>query len=232
MLGMSGLEAIAPGIDRWLMPEASMNAIVIADGGEALVVDPGTLPARAAELRAAIEARGDRVVGVVVTHAHWDHCFALGAFADVRSYAHPAAIAELREHGERQRSAALASAAGAAADALRRLPIPLPSVAVETPHRLRIGALTVELEPVGHAHSRGDLVVHVPAAAATLAGDLVETAGDPQLDEQTDVGGWLRALDRLEAHGQPLLVPGHGDPCGHERLAHHRALLAARARSG
>ncbi len=209
-----------------------MNALVVADGGEALVVDPGTLPSRAGRLRTAIEARGDRIVGVVVTHAHWDHCFALAAFADVPSFAHPAAIAELRERGEQQRAAALGSASGETADALRHLTIALPTVQVETPHRLQIGALAVELEPIGHAHSRGDLVVHVPAAAATLAGDLVETAGDPQLDEQTDVGGWLRALDRLGAHGQPLLVPGHGDPCGRERLDHHRALLEAHLRSG
>lgn len=56
-------------------------------------------------------------------------------------------------------------------------------------------------------------------------GDLVETADDPQADDSTDVTGWLLALDALEARAQPLLVPGHGDPCGHERLAHHRALL-------
>lgn len=231
MLAMGVLEPIAPGVDRWLMPEASMNALVVADGGEALVVDPGTLPARAAELRATVEARGDRIVGVVVTHAHWDHCFALAALDDVPSYAHPAAIAELRDHGEQQRRAVLGFASGTTADAVARLTIALPSVPVETPRRLRVGALEVELEPIGSAHTRGDLVVHVPAAAVTLAGDLVETADDPQVDESTDVGGWLRALDRLGAHGQPLLVPGHGDPCGHERLAHHRTLLEARARS-
>ena len=49
------LARIAPGVDRWVMPEASMSAVVVADAGEALVVDPGTLPSRAAELRAAIE---------------------------------------------------------------------------------------------------------------------------------------------------------------------------------
>ncbi|WP_206447438.1 MBL fold metallo-hydrolase [Agrococcus sp. KRD186] len=228
---MPELLPVVPGIDRWVMPEAAMNAVVIADAGEALVIDPGTLPSRAAELRAAIEARGDRVVGVVITHAHWDHCFALSAFGDVPSFAHPSAIAELRAHGEAQREAVLGFSTGATADAVRHLEIVLPGTAVPEPRTLRIGALEVELEPLGPAHTGGDLVAHVPAAAVTIAGDLVETADDPQLDGSTDVSGWLRALDRLAAHAQPLLVPGHGEPCGHERLAHHRALLES-GRSG
>lgn len=208
-----------------------MNAVVIADRGEALVVDPGTLPSRAAGLRSAIEARGDRIVAVIITHAHWDHCFALAEFGDVASFAHPAAIEELREHGEEQREAVLGFVDEQTADAVRHLEIALPSTAVFEPRTLRIGALEVELEPIGSAHTGGDLVIHVPSAGATIAGDLVETADDPQLDDSTDVGGWLRALDRLAARAQPLLVPGHGEPCGHERLAHHRALLEAR-RSG
>lgn len=225
---MFELLPVAPGVDRWVMPEAAMNAVVLADAGEALVVDPGTLPSRAAELRAAIEARGDRVVAVAITHAHWDHCFALAAFGDVPCFAHPAAIAQLREHGEAQREAVLGFSTGATADAVRHLEIVLPGTAVPEPRTLRVGALEVELEPLGPAHTGGDLVLHAAAARVTIAGDLVETADDPQLDDSTDISGWLRALHRLAVHAQPLLVPGHGDPCGHERLAHHRALLESR----
>ncbi|WP_404312717.1 MBL fold metallo-hydrolase [Agrococcus terreus] len=219
------LERVAPGVDRWVMPEASMGAVVVADAGEALVVDAGTLPSRAAELRAAIEARGDRIVAVAITHAHWDHCFALSAFAGLPMLAHPAAIDELREHGEAQRTAVLGFAEPAAVDAVRALPIVLPDVPVPSRRALRVGGIEVELDPLGPAHTGGDLVVHVPSSGASIVGDLVETADDPQADDSTDVTGWLRALDALEARAQPLLVPGHGDPCGHERLAHHRALL-------
>lgn len=220
--------AVVPGVDRWVMPEASMNAVVVADGGEALVIDPGTLPTRAATLRAAVETRGDRVVAVVVTHAHWDHVFALSAFDDVPSYAHPEAVRDVREHGETQRESVLGLASGPTAEALRALEIVEPRVGVPAPRRLRVGALEVELEPLGPAHTAGDLAVHVPALGVTVAGDLVETADDPQTDDSTDVAGWLEALDRLAAHAQPLIVPGHGDPCGHERLEHHRELLSAR----
>lgn len=133
------LERVAPGVDRWVMPEASMGAVVVADAGEALVVDAGTLPSRAAELRAAIEARGDRIVAVAITHAHWDHCFALSAFAGLPMLAHPAAIDELREHGEAQRTAVLGFAEPAAVDAVRALPIVLPDVPVPSRRALRVG---------------------------------------------------------------------------------------------
>lgn len=226
---MTGLVAVAPGVDRWVMPEAAMNAVVVADGGEALVVDPGTLPSRATALRTAVEARGDRVVGVVVTHAHWDHFFALEAFADVPCYAHPTAVEEIREQAESQRAEVLGFAGPETVEQLRALTITAPGVGVAAPLTLRVGALEVLLEPIGRAHTGGDLVVHVPAAGVTVAGDLVETADDPQLGDSGDASGWLGALDRLARSGQPLLVPGHGDPCGHERLDHHRALLAALA---
>ena len=222
---MNQFQPVAGGVDRWVMPEAAMNAVVIADGGEALVVDPGTLPSRAATLLDAIVARGDRLVGVVITHAHWDHCFALGAMGGVPAYAHPAAIEELREHGEQQRQEVLGLAGPKTAAELRELDIVLPDTPVSDPVTVRVGAVDVELEPVGRAHTAGDLVVHVPAAAVTITGDLVETADDPQVAESGDVAGWLAALDRLASRAQPLLVPGHGDPCGHERLASHTAFF-------
>lgn len=217
---------VATGVVRWVMPEAAMNAVVIADGGEALLIDPGTLPGRAAALRAAVEERGDRIVAVVVTHAHWDHCFALSAVADLPTFAHPVAILELREQGEAQRERVLGLATGTTAEALRALEILEPQTPVSTQQVLRVGGLEVELEPLGAAHTGGDLVVHVPDRGVTIAGDLVETADDPQVDDSTDADGWLRALDRLAEHAQPMLVPGHGAPCGHERLDHHRELLA------
>lgn len=222
---MSTLLPVAPGVDRWVMPQAAMNAVVIADRGEALIVDPGTLPDMAADLRAALEERGDRLVGVVITHAHWDHCFALGGLPEVSAYAHPVAIAELRDHGEDQRQQVLGISSPQTAAALRKLTIVVPEEPVRTPRTLAVGSLEVQLEPIGRAHTGGDLVVHVPGAGVTVTGDLVETAGDPQVDDSGDLTGWLTALDLLAARAQPLLIPGHGDPCGHERLEHHRALL-------
>ena len=225
------LEPVAEGIDRWVMPEAAMNAYVIASAGEALVVDPGTLPSRASALRDAIEARGDRVVGVVITHAHWDHFLALAAFGDVPSYAHSGAIEHIHAHPEEHRAAGVASMTAESEDGteaeLWRMPVPVPRVPVEDEHVLMVGSLRVVLEPLEAAHTAGDLVVHVDPVGVTLTGDVVEVDADPQWGPESDLEGWLRALEGLGERGRPTLLPGHGAPTDAARLEHHRALIVA-----
>ena len=52
--------------------------------------------------------------------------------------------------------------------------------------------------------------------------------GDDALLLAPTAGGKTEAaLDTLDAIELPLLVPGHGEPTDHSRIAHHRALLQA-----
>ena len=229
------LERVAEGVDRWIMPEAAMNAYVISSAGEALVVDPGTLPSRAAALREEIEARGDRVVGVVVTHAHWDHFLAIEAFAGVPSFAHPAAIEHIHAHPDEHRAAAVASLhegteQGTEAE-LWRMQVPAPSVPIEREHVLLVGDQRVTLEPLDTAHTAGDLLVHVDPVDVTITGDVVEVGADPQWDAESDLRGWLSVLTHLRVHGRTTLLPGHGDPADGSRLEHHRQLFDAQLAS-
>ena len=223
------LQAVAEGVHRWVMPEAAMNSYVVASRGEALVVDPGTLRSRASAFREAIEARGDRIVGVVVTHAHWDHFLALGAFLDVPSFAHPAAIEHIHAHPDEHRAAAVASLTdsteqGTEAE-LWRMPVPVPSVPIENEHVLLVGDLRVTIEPLDTAHTAGDLLMHVDPVNVTITGDVVEVGADPQWDAGSDLRGWLSVLTHLRVHGRATLLPGHGDPADGSRLEHHRQLF-------
>lgn len=216
---------VAPGIVVLTLPEAAVNAVIVHDSGEALVIDPGLLPASTTRVSEAVEELGARVVGVVVTHPHWDHAFGLAAFPGEPTYAHPLAIEELGERGEEQLTRLLDGLSGGPeAQAIAALDIVVPNHPVAAPTTLAVGSLEVELEPVGHAHSAGDLVVHVRASSVSIVGDLVEVGEDPQ-SEDGDLETWLAALDRLEQTAEPLLVPGHGIPTGHERIAHHRDLF-------
>ncbi|WP_293694523.1 MBL fold metallo-hydrolase [uncultured Agrococcus sp.] len=221
------LERVADEIDRWVMPEASMNAYVIASNGEALVVDPGTRPSRAKLFREAIEARGDRVVGTVVTHPHWDHFLALASFEGVPSYAHTQAVEHIMAHPTEHRAAGLAQGAeGEADEELETVAVVVPSVPVADSYTMFVGTQRVTLEPQPTAHTLGDLVVHVEGSA-TIAGDLVEVGADPQWDDASDLDGWLQALDAIEERGERILLPGHGAPTDRSRLAHHRELFVA-----
>lgn len=216
---------VAPGVLVVTLPEAAMNAVLVVDAGEVLVVDVGATPGRGAELRALAERQG-RVVAVVVTHPHWDHVFGLGAFADVPSHAHPATIDDLRDTGARQRDVLIAHAEGDVPAWLRAFVPPLPTHPVALRSTVRVGGLDVELDPVGHAHTVGDLVLHVPARGVSVLGDLVEVGDQPQLHD-ADLAGWVAALDRLASDLQPIVVPGHGAPTTPAVVAEQRGLLAA-----
>lgn len=220
-------ERVAEDIDRWVMPEAAMNAYVIASNGEALIVDPGTRPSQAKLLREAVEARGDRVVGTVVTHPHWDHFLALAAFEGMPSYGHEQAVEHIMAHPTEHRAAGLANGAdGDEDEELETLRVIAPSIPVSDEYTMFVGARRVTLEPQPAAHTGGDLLVHVEGSA-TITGDLIEVGDDPQWDDSSDLDGWMHALDAIEEHGEALLLPGHGAPTDKARIEHHRELLIA-----
>lgn len=219
------LEPVAAGIDRWVMPEATMNAYVIASEGEALVVDPGTLPSRGRLLREAVEARGDRIVGTVVTHPHWDHFLALEAFAGIPTYAHVDAVEFIAEHPDEHRAAALADAGGDEEE-LHTLRVVAPEVPVTEAYTMLVGQQRVTLEPQPIAHTPADLTIRVEGVA-TITGDLLEVGADPQWDDSSDLDGWMRALDAIEAYDEPVLLPGHGERADATRIGHHRDLFVS-----
>src|SRR5205814_4691152 len=78
------------------------------------------------------------------------------------------------------------------------------------------GALTVHagdrevrLFEVGPAHTRGDVVVHLPAEGVVFTGDILFVGGHPIVWEGP-VANWIAALDRILALEPSVVVPGHG----------------------
>jgi glyoxylase-like metal-dependent hydrolase (beta-lactamase superfamily II) len=118
------------------------------------------------------------------------------------------------EHSLRLRTAYLADLA-----TLRLMP---PDSTFRTTLTLDLGGRTVELLHPGPAHTRGDVVAHLPDVGVLAAGDLLEDAA-PWIDG-ADVPGWADALERLQALDVRVLLPAHG------RVHRDRALLDAEAR--
>lgn len=86
-----------------------------------------------------------------------------------------------------------------------------------------LGGRTVRLLDMGAAHSEADVVVQVPDAGVTAAGDLLED-GLPYV-EDSDPAGWLRALVRLKRLETRAWLPGHGS------VQRDRALLRGHLRT-
>jgi len=103
---------------------------------------------------------------------------------------------------------------------------------------LHQGDRTVELHPVGPAHTRGDVVVWLPAERVLFAGDVAFAGGQPFLVEGS-VAGCPRALEAVRALQPEVLVPGHGPVCRGDEvprlldgLAEYAAFVDAVAREG
>jgi len=109
--------------------------------------------------------------------------------------------------------------------------IATPDVVYDDAYDLDLGGRSVQLRPTGRAHTKGDQVVTVPDAGVMFTGDLVETGQFsifpwfPPYD--TDVSGirWIEVMKRLADADPKVVVPGHGDIGGGQRLADVRDYL-------
>ena len=79
---------------------------------------------------------------------------------------------------------------------------------------LAAGSLRVEIGvPPANAHTADDLYVFDPTTRTAFVGDLVTPDRCPMLsDPDSDLKGWIAALDRLDSLKPAALVPTRGDP--------------------
>ncbi len=74
---------------------------------------------------------------------------------------------------------------------------------------LEIGGREIRLILVGPAHSRGDLMVHVPDAKVLFCGDILFAGCTPVL-WAGPIENYVSALDKILSMDVDTLVPGHG----------------------
>ncbi len=99
-----------------------------------------------------------------------------------------------------------------------------PEPAVRARLALDLGGRSVDLIPLGPAHTAGDLAVFVPDAGVLAVGDLLEEAA-PWIDG-ADLAGWARALAELAAlEGVEVVLPSHGGVQRDRRLLEGTAAL-------
>jgi len=214
------------------------NCLAVSGRDGTLVVDPLIAPAHARLVEAALAARGlPPVTHAVLTHHHTDHALGAGHFARrgavcachaacaaAMAAQHPAAV--VRRRADPALAALFEDAEPHA-----------PAATFSDGWRVDLGGLLVEALHLGHGHTAGDAVVHVPVEGIVASGDLL-FAGYHFNYEEASVDGLLPALDRLAALGAARVVPGHGAVGGPALVAaqraHHEAVarLARAAPSG
>jgi cyclase len=108
----------------------------------------------------------------------------------------------------------------------------LPTRTFDDALSLTVGNKRVELIEVGPAHTKGDVIVHVPADRVVYTGDILFIGGHPVVWEGP-VSNWIAACERIETMDVEAIVPGHGpmtDKAGVRRVREYLAYVSVQAR--
>jgi cyclase len=223
-----GLHELGNGTYAYLQPDGSWglsNAGLIADAGETLLVDTlMDLPRTRAMLEAMRKAQPAAAqIGVLVnTHSNGDHTHGNQLVPEARIIASEACYQEMLLLGSPSEEGSMAKAwdrfgeAGAFFQEVMwhrfdtdNIIATLPTETFKDKLSLRVGDKVVELIEVGPAHTRGDVLVHVPQDRIVYTGDIAFIGGHP-IVWAGPVGNWIRACDLILGWDVETVVPGHG----------------------
>lgn len=220
------LEDLGGGIYAYLQPDGSWglsNAGLISGGGESLLVDTLydlPLTRRMLDAMSAATPAARNIDTVVNTHANGDHCFGNQLVSNARIITSTATAEEWDQVPPSVMSAMLAGAdqMGEAGKFLKRAfgafefeglkPTP-PNQTFDGRLDLVVGDRPVELIEVGPAHTRGDVIIHVPSTRTIFTGDILFIDGTPIMWEGP-VANWIDACEKIVALDPEVVVPGHG----------------------
>lgn len=87
-----------------------------------------------------------------------------------------------------------------------------PDVRLREPAQYDLGGVRIEVVPVGTAHTRGSVIVHVQPDDVVFAGDVLYSGRLLAVLPDSNVVGWIAAYDSLRRFDQAVFVPGHGQP--------------------
>lgn len=171
----------------------------VVDGTEALVYDTHISLTHARMVRRTLEEAGVTSFRVVLSHWHDDHVAGNAVFADGEIIA-----LDRTEQALAGNRIALENGDPAI------FPLVLPNRLVTGPTELKVGALTVKLEPA-EIHSHDGLILLLPELGLMLAGDTLE---EPitYVAEPERLAVHVEELKRIRAWGYPRILPNHGAP--------------------
>lgn len=206
---------VADGVLIRRYTELDLTVGLVLGDERALVIDARGDRAQGEELAAAVRAVTALPWQLVLTHAHFDHCFGSAAFAPAPCWAHVdfpphlEGTAELQraewiEHyracGDRERAAALAETG-----------VRAPNRLVTDPVELDLGNRAVRLSHPGPGHTDHDLIASVRDVSVLFAGDLLESGAAPDFGDALPLD-WPDAVGRALRESPELVVAGHGEP--------------------
>lgn len=249
----AGLEEVGEGLYAYMQPGGSWgwsNAGLIADGEATLLVDTlydlALTERMLNSMRDAVPASA-AIDTLVNTHANGDHCYGNQLVGGARIVASertaaempevpPAAMAALIEQAPQMGELGAFFLRCFGAFDFSGIELALPQETFSGELAMTVGDRAVELIEVGPAHTRGDTLVHVPAAGVLFSGDILFSEAHP-IVWAGPVSNWIVACERILALEVEVIVPGHGPLAGPGAVRELKAYFEylydeARARHG
>jgi glyoxylase-like metal-dependent hydrolase (beta-lactamase superfamily II) len=186
------------------------GCVLVRSGGEAFCIDSPVFPDELEILPAIAEQAGFAVVGVLATHADWDHLLAPYAFPEAPLGAAETTAARLiNEPGDAQRKLR-----GFDEEFYVTRPKPLSlhgAQQLPVPGHVDVGERSLELHPTG-GHTADGMAIWVPWARVLVAGDYLSPVEIPMISAGGSAAAYLATLNRLEPLVEQAdhVVPGHG----------------------
>jgi glyoxylase-like metal-dependent hydrolase (beta-lactamase superfamily II) len=186
----AGLQEVGDGLFAYLQPDGGWgwsNAGLITDGEATLLVDTlydlALTERMLKSMRDAVPAAA-RIDTLVNTHANGDHCYGNQLVSGARIVASertaaemgelpPAAMAALIEQAPQMGELGAFFLECFGAFDFSGIELALPDETFSGRVEMSVGGRALELIEVGPAHTRGDTLVHVPAARVLFSGDIL-----------------------------------------------------------
>jgi glyoxylase-like metal-dependent hydrolase (beta-lactamase superfamily II) len=195
------------------------SCTLVRSGAEAFCIDSPVFPDEL-EILPAIAAQAQfEIVGLLATHADWDHLLGRYAFPEAPLGAAETSAARLvGEPGTAQREL---RAFDEELYVERPSPLSLPSTQqLPVPGHIGIGEAELELHPAD-GHTSDGMAIWIPWARVLVCGDYLSPVEIPMFNPGGSLSGYLATLTRLEALVELAdhVVPGHGGPIEGTRAA-------------
>ncbi len=223
-----GLHDLGNGAYAWLAQDASWgwsNAGLVVDGDQSLLVDTlfdlRTTREMLDAMRGAEPVAAANIGTLVNTHANGDHCHGNQLVEGAEIIASTASAQEMTELPPEALAAMMTQLADDPSPTARFIcdifePFEFRGIRHTPPTRtfdreltVRVGGKEVRLIQVGPAHTKGDVLVHVPADGTVYTGDILFIGGTPIMWEGP-VQRWIDACTLIEEMDVETVVPGHG----------------------
>lgn len=246
-----GLQEVGQGQYAYLVPDGSWgwsNAGLITDHEETLLIDTLFDLKSTQEMLDCMKDGLPRLGGIdtlVNTHSNGDHTFGNQLAKAGEIIASTACLAEMKERGPEDLAKLMREAPllGAGGKLLLDLMGPqkfdfegidytLPTKTFDEELTLQVGDKEVHLIKVGPAHTRGDILVHVPQDRVVYTGDIIFNFSHPVL-WAGPISNWIEACDLMLSWDIAVVVPGHGpltDKSGVQRMKAYLEYIDVQAR--